>query len=74
MFGEAVHENRARAQASEPLSQSVRWLAYYTSPRHEKAVARQFEYRSVDCFLPLIRQPRRWKNGVRAQEIGRAHG
>ena len=23
--------------------------------------------RSVDCFLPLVRQARRWKNGVRAQ-------
>src|SRR5581483_6854864 len=44
-----------------------RWLAYYTTPRHEKAVARQFECRSVDCFWPLVRQARRWKNGVRAQ-------
>ena len=43
------------------------WLAYYTTPRHEKSVAKQFEYRSVDCFLPLVRHSRRWKNGVRAQ-------
>jgi transcription antitermination factor NusG len=45
----------------------ARWLAYYTAPRHEKAVAKQFECRSVDCFLPLVRQSRRWKNGVRAK-------
>jgi transcription antitermination factor NusG len=45
----------------------ARWLAYYTAPRHEKAVAKQFECRSVDYFLPLVRQSRRWKNGVRAK-------
>ena len=47
--------------------EAVRWLAYYTAPRHEKAVARQFQCRSVDCFLPLVRQSRRWENGVRAK-------
>ncbi len=46
---------------------AARWLAYYTTPRHEKVVAKQFEGRSVDCFLPLVRQARRWKNGVRAK-------
>lgn len=43
------------------------WLAYYTVPRHEKAVARSLEYRQVDCFLPLVRQPRKWKNGQRVK-------
>jgi len=43
------------------------WLAYYTAPRHEKAVARSLEYRRVDCFLPLVRQPRRWKNGQKVK-------
>jgi transcription antitermination factor NusG len=42
-------------------------LAYFTAPRHEKAVAKHFECRSVECFLPLVRNSRRWKNGVRAQ-------
>ncbi len=46
---------------------AARWLAYYTAPRHEKAVAKQFQGRSVDCFLPLVRQSRKWKNGVRAK-------
>ncbi len=45
----------------------IRWLAYYTTPRHEKAVAKHFECRSVDYFLPLVRHSRRWRNGVRAQ-------
>lgn len=43
------------------------WLAYYTSPRHEKAVAKSLECRHVDFFLPLVRQPRRWKNGQRVK-------
>jgi transcription antitermination factor NusG len=52
---------------ANPQPASLRWLAYYTTPRHEKAVAKHFECRSVDYFLPLVRQSRRWKNGVRAQ-------
>jgi len=39
------------------------WLAAYTTPRHEKAVARHFEVRNVEHFLPLYRVVRRWKNG-----------
>jgi transcriptional antiterminator RfaH len=44
-----------------------KWLAYYTAPRHEKLVAKHLIYRSVDCYLPVLRKPRRWNNGVRAQ-------
>jgi transcription antitermination factor NusG len=51
----------------EITGKNVRWLAYYTAPRHEKAVTKHLECRSVDCFLPLVRNPRRWKNGVRVQ-------
>jgi transcription antitermination factor NusG len=46
---------------------ACRWLAYYTAPRHEKLVAKHLTYRSVECYLPVLRQPRRWKNGVRVQ-------
>jgi transcription antitermination factor NusG len=38
------------------------WYAAYTSPRHEKSVARQLEERHIDCFLPLYRSMRRWKD------------
>ena len=41
------------------------WFAVYTTPRHEKAVARQFEVRQIEAFLPLYRSVRRWKNGCR---------
>ena len=44
---------------------SKSWFAVYTTPRHEKAVARQFDVRQIEAFLPLYRSLRRWKNGCR---------
>lgn len=68
MFGDVRNEGEDRTVIpGYPAPGAARWLAYYTTPRHEKAVAKQFEGRSVDCFLPLVRQSRRWKNGVRAK-------
>ncbi len=68
MFGDFRQNDKAHTVGSVcSPPESVRWLAYYTAPRHEKTVAKQFQNRSVDCFLPLVRQSRRWKNGVRAK-------
>lgn len=44
-----------------------RWYAAYTSPRHEKKVALQMEGNRIECFLPLYRSVRRWKD--RRKEI-----
>ena len=41
------------------------WFAAYTTPRHEKAVARHFQVRNVEHFLPLFHTVRRWKNGCK---------
>src|SRR5713101_3183050 len=38
------------------------WYAAHVCSRHEKQVARQLEERRVDCFLPLYRSIRRWKD------------
>jgi transcription antitermination factor NusG len=38
------------------------WYATYVCTRHEKQVARQLEERDVNCFLPLYRTVRRWKD------------
>lgn len=68
MFGEVSQSgNRRTVAPGYTQPEMARWLAYYTAPRHEKAVAKQFQCRSVDYFLPLVRQSRRWKNGVRAK-------
>jgi len=42
--------------------QPVSWFAAYTTPRHEKAVARHLQVRHIDSFLPLYTITRRWKN------------
>jgi transcription antitermination factor NusG len=46
--------------------QGSKWFAVYTTPRHEKAVARQFDVRRIEAFLPLHRVVRRWRNGCKA--------
>jgi transcription antitermination factor NusG len=38
------------------------WYAVTTCSRHEKIVADQIERRSLECFLPLYRCVRRWKD------------
>jgi transcription antitermination factor NusG len=65
-------ENRVIASTAFPaaalttLDASIpAWFAAYTAPRHEKAVARHFEVRNVEHFLPLFRAVRRWKNGCK---------
>jgi transcription antitermination factor NusG len=47
-----------------PLSEgrAANWYALYTAPRHEKRVADQIQQQGVDCFLPLYRSLRRWKD------------
>ncbi len=38
------------------------WYAAYTCTHHEKHVARQLEEKNINCFLPLYRSVRRWKD------------
>src|SRR5579863_3309940 len=47
----------------------LNWYALYTCPRHEKTVAQQIEERSIDCFLPLYRSVRRWKDRRKELEL-----
>ena len=53
------------AALTETMRSEPAWFAAYTTPRHEKAVARHFEVRNVEYFLPLVRTVRRWKNGCK---------
>jgi transcription antitermination factor NusG len=38
------------------------WYAACTRARHEKKVAQQLAERGIECFLPLYRSARRWKD------------
>ena len=40
------------------------WYALHTSARHEKKVAEYLRRKSVEVFLPVYKQSKRWKNGV----------
>jgi transcription antitermination factor NusG len=55
----------ATSGSTPPLDASERWYAAYTTPRHEKMVARHLQTRHIESFLPLYDSVRRWKNGCR---------
>ena len=40
----------------------ARWYAAHTRANHEKRVAEQLQHRDVECFLPLYKSVRRWKD------------
>ena len=46
-----------------------RWYAACTCARHEKKVTRQLEEKNIDCFLPLYRSVRRWKDRHKDLEL-----
>jgi transcription antitermination factor NusG len=52
-----------------PSSTSGSWYALYTCPRHEKFVAEQIRRRDVNCFLPVYRSVRRWKDRKKVLEL-----
>ena len=45
-----------------PEQTGTNWYALYTAPRHEKLIADQISRQGIDCFLPLYRSVRRWKD------------
>ena len=49
----------ASAQTLLPVE---RWYAVSVRPKHEKLVARHLEYQGLNCFLPVYRSVRRWKD------------
>ncbi|MGA9529275.1 MAG: UpxY family transcription antiterminator [Terriglobales bacterium] len=51
----------------DAAGEGMRWYAAYANVRHEKQIALQLEGRSLDCFLPLYKSVRRWKD--RRKEI-----
>ncbi len=45
-----------------PAQVAARWYAIRTSPRHEKKVAAELEYRGVVNYLPLVCEVHRWSD------------
>src|SRR6266576_4937221 len=61
LYWQAERENTHAAPLAL-ITPECFWYAAYTCPRHEKAVARQLQEREIECFLPLYRAVRRWKD------------
>jgi transcription antitermination factor NusG len=47
---------------SEKLCPAAHWYAISVRSRYEKLVAQHLEQRGVNCFLPVYRSVRRWKD------------
>jgi transcription antitermination factor NusG len=60
---------KAKLGESPETGAALPWYALYTCPRHEKCVAQQIEQRGIDCFLPLYRSVRRWKDRRKELEL-----
>jgi transcription antitermination factor NusG len=45
------------------------WFAIFTVPRSEQAVARHFEVRQIESFLPTCTKLRVWKNRQRVKVV-----
>jgi transcription antitermination factor NusG len=55
-------ESREYPLGRELAMAQVRWYATYTCANHEKQVAAELQARALECFLPLYRSVRRWKD------------
>lgn len=58
-----------RSMIELATSSEVRWYATYVCSRHEKQVLSQLQERRVNCFLPVYRSVRRWKDRRKELEL-----
>jgi transcription antitermination factor NusG len=58
-----------RATFTENVPPLEAWYAVSVRPRHEKVVTRHLEHRGLNCFLPLYRSVRRWKDRRKELEM-----
>ena len=56
------------AAALQPLPRAS-WFAVHTRSRHEKIVARQFEEKRIEAYLPLREEMRRWQDRWKKVEL-----
>jgi transcription antitermination factor NusG len=59
----------ATAVSQPETSLRIRWYATYVCSRHEKQVLSQLQERNINCFLPVYRSVRRWKDRRKELEL-----
>jgi transcriptional antiterminator RfaH len=47
----------------------MRWFALSVKPQHEKTVAERLAAKSLDAYLPLYREQRRWSDRTKTLEL-----
>jgi len=55
--------------SEQPEFLNKHWYAVATNPRHEKFVACQMHGYEIECFLPLYKSLRRWKDRRKELEL-----
>jgi transcription elongation factor/antiterminator RfaH len=65
---EATHPAQVLPELPAEYTEA-RWYAVYTNPRHEKRVEQQMCHRGVECFLPVYRSVRRWRDRRKELEL-----
>ena len=56
-------------EKQEDFDSPRRWYAVHTRSRHEKLVARQFQEKQIEAFLPLHTEVHRWKDRHKKVEV-----
>jgi transcription antitermination factor NusG len=51
-----------QANPAQDHDEELCWYVTYTIPRHEKQVVQRMQGNRIDCFLPLYKSARRWKD------------
>lgn len=66
-LGVELSGNALPAVFNNVAGEDARWFAVYTNSRHEKRVAKHFDERHIESFLPLYRKLHHWtkRNDVR---------
>lgn len=48
---------------------TCQWHALYTFPKQEKKIERQLSQNSIDCYLPLVIERRKWTDRIKKIEL-----
>jgi transcription antitermination factor NusG len=68
--GEQVSTTVLNTNCSENATNLTReWFAFRVRPRHEKSVTLQLREKKEECFLPLVKESRRWANRLSHVEL-----
>jgi transcription antitermination factor NusG len=61
-FGSSLGDQPVRAAGNVAPATESRWYAVTVCPRHEKVVSTHLTSHGLNCFLPVYRSVRRWKD------------